>query len=120
MRREIPVDFVGRPELESDGENMAAKIEVEQIGGGEVQVRVIEGESETPHRVTMKTDDYEQIAGEKVEPAELVRRAVEMLLAREQRKPIPPQCDLTIIAQFFAEFERAKKSAPSAGRTSKF
>jgi hypothetical protein len=99
---------------------MAATIEVEQIGGGECQVRVIGGESETSHRVTTKTDDYEQIAGEKVEPAELVRRAIAMLLARERRKPIPEQCDLTIIAQFFAEFKRAKKNASSAGCTSAF
>jgi len=74
----------------------------------------MEGDSETSHRVTMKTDDYEQIAGEKAEPAQLVRRAIEMLFARERGKPIPPQCDLTIIARFFAQFERAKKHASSS------
>ena len=93
---------------------VAAKIEVEQIGESEFQVRVMEGDSETSHRVTMKTDDYEQIAGEKAEPAQLVRRAIEMLFARERGKPIPPQCDLTIIARFFAQFERAKKHASSS------
>jgi len=94
--------------------NVAAQIEVEQIGESEFQVRVMEGDSETSHRVTMKTDDYEQIAGEKAEPAQLVRRAIEMLFARERGKPIPPQCDLTIIARFFAQFERAKKHASSS------
>ena len=89
---------------------MAAKIEVEQIGGDEYPVFITDGETKSSHRVTMKADDYEQIAGEKVEPTQLVRRAIEMLLAREPRKPIPQQCDLTIVAQFFAQFERAKNT----------
>jgi len=93
---------------------MAAKIEVEQIGGDEFQIFVTDGESESSHRVTMKTDDYKRTAAEKLAPAELVRRAVELLLARERRKRIPPQCDLTIIAQFIAEFERARKNAPGS------
>jgi len=90
---------------------MPENIAVEQIGADQFQVLVIDGEGQTSHRVTAKTDDYSRIAGEPVEPTELVRRAVALLLAREHAKPVPPECDLTILIQYFAEFERAKKIA---------
>jgi hypothetical protein len=88
---------------------MKAKIEVEQMGEGEFQVRVIEGKSETSHRVTMKAEEYERISGKKIEPTELVRRAFEFLLAREPKEAILRKFDLTIIGQYFAEFEHAMK-----------
>jgi hypothetical protein len=88
---------------------MKAKIEVERIGEGEFRVRVIEDASETSHRVMMKTADYERIAGGKVEPTELVKRAFEFLLAREPKESILAQFDLSIIGRYFAEFEREMK-----------
>ena len=88
---------------------MAAKIEVEQLSEDDFQVRVIEGKSETSHRVTMKTEEYERISGKKIEPTELVRRAFEFLLAREPKESILRSFDLTIIGQYFAEFEQAMK-----------
>lgn len=88
---------------------MAAKIEVEQVGPEEFRVRVIEGKNETSHVVTMKTSEYERISGKKVEPVELVQRAFEFLLARERKEQILKRFDLTIIGQYFAEFEQAMK-----------
>lgn len=88
---------------------MAATIEVEQTGPEEFRVRVIEGGKQTSHDVTMKTSEYERISGKKVEPAELVRRAFEFLLAREKKEEILRKFDLTIIGQYFAEFEQAMK-----------
>jgi hypothetical protein len=88
---------------------MAAKIEVEQTGPEEFRVRVIEGKSETSHVVTMKTSDYERISGKKVAPAELVHRAFEFLLAREPKESILRKFDLTVIGQYFAEFEQTMK-----------
>ncbi len=88
---------------------MAAKIEVEQAGPDEFHVRVIEGKSETKHLVTMNTSDYERISGKKVAPAELVRRAFEFLLAREPKESILRKFDLTVIGQYFAEFEQTMK-----------
>ena len=88
---------------------MAAKIEVEQAGPDEFRVRVIEGESETSHVVTMKTSEYERISGKKVAPAELVHRAFEFLLARERKESILRKFDLTVIGQYFAEFEQTMK-----------
>ena len=88
---------------------MAAKIEVEQTGPDEFHVRVIEGKSETSHVVTMKTSDYERISAKKVSPVELVHRAFEFLLARERKESILRKFDLTVIGQYFAEFEQTMK-----------
>jgi len=88
-----------------------AKIGVERIGENLFQVLITDGEDTTSHRVTMKTDDYERISGDPAEPTELVRRAIELLLAREHPKPIPPECDLTILGQYLAHFARAQKAA---------
>jgi hypothetical protein len=83
---------------------MSATIEVEQVGPEEFRVRVVEGKNETSHVVTMKTSEFERISGKKVEPAELVHRAFEFLLARERKEQILKRFDLTIIGQYFAEF----------------
>jgi hypothetical protein len=93
---------------------MAAKIEVEQTAPDEFRVRVTEGQSETSHVVTMKTSEYERISGKIVAPPELVRRAFEFLLAREQKEQILRKFDLTIIGQYFAEFEQAMKRSVEA------
>lgn len=88
---------------------MAATIEVQQTGPEEFRVRVIEGGKQTSHDVTMKTSEYERISGKRVEPVELVRRAFEFLLAREKKEEILRKFDLTVIGQYFAEFEQAMK-----------
>jgi len=88
---------------------MAVKIEVEQVGSDEFHVGLTEGETETRHVVTMKTSEYERISGKKVSPTEQVRRAFEFLLARERKEEILRKFDLTIIGQYFAEFEQAIK-----------
>ncbi len=93
---------------------MAAKIEVEQTAPDEFHVRVTEGNSETSHVVTMKTSEYERISGKKVAPTELVHRAFEFLLARERKEQILRKFDLTIIGQYFAEFEQAMKRSLEA------
>ncbi len=91
---------------------MPAQIEINQIAEHEFHVRVIEGAAETSHRITLRAEAYDEIAGGKADPTDLVRRAIELLLSREHPKPIPPECDLTILARYFAEFERAKRNPP--------
>jgi hypothetical protein len=85
---------------------MPAKIEVEEIGAEEFRVRVIEGKSETSHRVTLKPADYELIASGKTDRAELVRRSFEFLLENEPKESILPQFDLTLISRYFPTYER--------------
>lgn len=85
---------------------MSAQIEVEKIGDGEFKVCVIEGTSETSHRVTLKPADYERIASGKTGPAELVRRSFEFLLENEPKESILPRFDLTVISRYFPAYER--------------
>jgi hypothetical protein len=88
---------------------MAVNIEVEQVGPDKFHVHLTEGKSETRHVVTMKTAEYERISEKKVSPVELVKRAFEFLLARERKTDILREFDLTIIGQYFAEFEQVMK-----------
>jgi len=88
---------------------MAAKIEVEQIGEGDFRVRVIEGKTETSHRVTLNDGDYERLAKGKVEPQELVRRSFEFLLENEAKESILARFDLSLIGRYFPQFEREIK-----------
>jgi hypothetical protein len=88
---------------------MSAKIEVEQVGEGEFRVRVIEGKTETSHRVMLKGEDYERLAAGKAERAELVRRSFEFLLENEAKESILARFDLSVIAVYFPQFEREIK-----------
>jgi hypothetical protein len=88
---------------------MAARIEVERIKEGEFRVRIIEGASESKHRVTLKQEDYQRLTGGKVQPDELIRRSFEFLLAREAKESILPEFDLPLIGRYFPEYERELK-----------
>jgi hypothetical protein len=88
---------------------MAARIEVEQASEGEFRVRVIEGRSETLHRVTLKPEDYERLAKGRAEPRELIRRSFEFLLENEPKESILARFDLSVIGRYFPQFEREIK-----------
>ena len=88
---------------------MAARIEVDKVKEGEFKVRVIEGTSESTHRVTLKQGDYRRLSGGKIEPNELIRRSFEFLLVREPKESILPQFDLLLIGRYFPEYERELK-----------
>jgi hypothetical protein len=86
---------------------MAARIEVGKLNDNEFRVRVIEGKSESTHRVSLEQADYDRLTGGKIEPCELIRRSFEFLLAREPKESILPRFDLPLIGRYFPEFERA-------------
>lgn len=86
-----------------------AKIEVQETGPEEFQVRVADAKSERSYRVTLKQSDYNLIAEGKVEPAELVRRSFEFLLENEPKESILSQFDLPVIGRYFPEYEREMK-----------
>jgi hypothetical protein len=88
---------------------MAAQIEVEKLRENEFRVRVIEGQSESAHNVTLSHADYQKLTGGKTEPSELIRRSFEFLLAREPKESILPRFDLPLIGRYFPEFERELK-----------
>lgn len=88
---------------------MAARIEVEKLKDGEFRVRVIEGRSESTHRVTLTQSDYRRLSGGKLEPEGLISRSFEFLLAREPKESILPDFDLPLIGRYFPEYERELK-----------
>jgi hypothetical protein len=82
-----------------------AKIEVEALAEGQFRVRIVEANSESSHRVTLGTRDYERIAGREVSPEKLVRVSFEFLLERESKESILAQFDLAVIGRYFPEYE---------------
>ena len=88
---------------------MAAQIEVAKLKEDKFRVRVVEGKSESIHRVTLTADDYSRLSGGKTEPEELIKRSFEFLLAREPKESILPEFDLPIIGRYFPEYERELK-----------
>lgn len=95
----------GRP-----GNSMTPKIQVEDLTDGLFQVKVIEGASQSLHRVTLRPEYYQRIAGGKVEPPELVRRSFEFLLEHERKESILRQFDLSDISRYFPQYEQEIKS----------
>jgi len=86
-----------------------AEINVQTTSEGEpwtFQVTVSEGSSQTTHRVTLTSGDYERLAGEACSRDELVRKSFEFLLEREPKESILGEFDITVIARYFPEYER--------------
>ncbi|HXA56885.1 MAG TPA: hypothetical protein VNU84_05575 [Candidatus Acidoferrum sp.] len=85
---------------------MARRIEVKKSTDGEFDVRVIEGKSESSHRVTLKEADYTRLAEGKLPREELIRRSFEFLLEHESKESILASFDLTVISRYFPQYER--------------
>ncbi len=88
---------------------MPAKIEVKNAGENTYAVRVIEGNSESSHRVTLAEKDYARLANGKVSPEEMIRRSFEFLLEHESKESILERFDLTVISRYFPQYEREIK-----------
>jgi hypothetical protein len=88
---------------------MAARIEVETVSDGEFSVRVIDGDSESSHRVTLNAEHYNRLTRGQIEPQELVKRSFQFLLEREPKESILGQFDMQVIARYFPEYEREIK-----------
>ena len=84
---------------------MPAKIEIEKFDASRFRVRVIEGGSESTHQVTLDPKDYARLAGERVEPEELIRKSFEFLLEHEPKESILSRFDLSVISRYFPEYE---------------
>ena len=86
---------------------MITKIEVEPLADGAFQVRVIEGATESSHRVTLKPEYLNRLTAGKIEAPDLIRRSFEFLLEREPKESILSRFDLQDIQRYFPDFERA-------------
>ncbi|HTZ73877.1 MAG TPA: hypothetical protein VMB47_08150 [Candidatus Aquilonibacter sp.] len=93
---------------------MSARIEVKKSGDGAYDVRVIDGKSETSHRVTLGAPDYERLGKGKVTREELVGLSFEFLLEHESKESILDRFDLTVIWRYFPQYEREIKKRMAA------
>ncbi len=78
----------------------------ETAGGWTFDVCVSDGGSESRHAVTLSRTDRDRI-DPAAEPDELVRESFAFLLEREPKESILGSFDLTVIARYFPEYERA-------------
>ncbi len=78
----------------------------ETADGWRFDVRVADGGSESRHEVTLSRTDRDRIA-RAADPEQLVRESFAFLLEREPKESILRSFDLTVIARYFPEFERA-------------
>jgi hypothetical protein len=86
-----------------------ADIEVKKSDHGDsygFQVTVRERGSESHHRVTLRKDDYERLAGGKASPEALVTESFRFLQERESKESILGSFDLTVISRYFPKYER--------------
>ena len=78
----------------------------ETADGWRFNVRVSGGGSESRHEVTLSRSDRDCIA-RAADPDQLVRESFVFLLEREPKESILSSFDLTVIARYFPEYERA-------------
>ncbi len=78
----------------------------ETADGWSFDVRVADGRSESRHEVTLSRSDRDRLA-RGADPDQLVRESFAFLLEREPMESILRSFDLTVIARYFPEYERA-------------
>jgi hypothetical protein len=83
-----------------------ARIEVERVEDGRFSVRVIEGDSETSHDVTVTDEDLARLGAGYASPEGFVRACFEFLLGREPKESILRSFDVSVISRYFPEFDR--------------
>ena len=82
-----------------------AEITVSESNGS-YDVTVAEGGSSTTHRVTLATADYDRLHKGDETPKDLIRRSFEFLLTKESKESILGSFNLTLIGQYFPEYEK--------------
>ena len=75
------------------------------IDGYVFTVEVKEDSSSTKHEVTMSKPDYTRLTQGKCSAEEFVRKAFEFLLEHEPKESILSSFDISIISDYFPEFE---------------
>jgi hypothetical protein len=84
-------------------------IEVRRVAEGDppqFEVVVQDGRGETRHRVSMSREMYERLTAGKYTQERCLEAAFCFLLDREPKESILRRFDVTVISQYFPEFER--------------
>lgn len=83
-------------------------ITVQKIDDNSFTVTVVK-ETITTHTVTVKPSYYKKLTENKVTPEDLIKKSFEFLLERESNTSILHSFDLSIIGQYFPEYEKTIK-----------
>jgi len=70
------------------------------------EVEVGDGVSKTNHVVSLDDSYYMDLTGGKVGKEELIKESFEFLLEREPKETILSKFDLSVIQQYFPEYEK--------------
>ncbi len=89
-------------------------ITITKIDASTYQVEIA-GKTSTSHRVTVPTEYALKITAGKISVETLVEKSFEFLLAREPNTSILRSFELSVIGQYFPEYESAIRSSFSAG-----
>ena len=79
-------------------------IDIQQVDDSTFEVTV-KGRVTTKHTVTVDPSFYQKLTGERVPPATLVQKSFEFLLEREPNTSILRRFNLSVISQYFPEYE---------------
>lgn len=85
-----------------------ANIDVRAIagrGGWVFRVKVKEGGDETSHEVAVPEDYYDGLTGGACTSEQFVKASFEFLLEREPKESILREFDITVISQYFPDYE---------------
>lgn len=83
-------------------------IEIRQTRGGdplEFEVTVREPSGQTQHRVTISGADHARLTGGRYPPGRCIEASMRFLLEREPKEAILRQFDVSVIGQYFSDFE---------------
>jgi hypothetical protein len=79
-------------------------ITVEKITDTTFKVTV-EGHTVTTHEVTLSASYCEKLTGGRISPEALIKKSFEFLLERESNTSILRSFELSVISQYFPEYE---------------
>jgi len=82
-----------------------AEIQVISINEQTYKVTVVSGQT-TTHEVNVDKAYAQKLTGGKISTAALVKKSFEFLLERESNNSILRRFDLSVIADYFPEYER--------------
>jgi hypothetical protein len=68
---------------------------------------IVEAKTRTGHIVTLTDDYHQKLTGGNVTPEKLIEKSFEFLLERESNTSILSHFELSVIARYFPEYEKA-------------
>jgi uncharacterized protein YifN (PemK superfamily) len=82
-----------------------ADIQIKVLDEQKYEVTVVSSTT-TKHEVSIKTEYARKLTSNKITTEELIKRTFEFLLKRESNNSILRHFDLSVVAQYFPEYER--------------